>query len=184
MRVPCLVLSFSVTLLSIFDTMKKSPSFILVTLTSLLLLTTEASAQIAVSATGAKVGISQFSMLIELFTSKIISSLGTLFLSAGVVVFFYGVVQYIWGLRQGDPSKAKIGNSFMTWSLVALFVMFSVYGIIKLAQSIIPGLSDTTISVPRVNFGTGATGYTCTPNAYCDKGGSLGTCNAAGTACQ
>ena len=164
--------------------MKKLFTVVITSTGFFLLFTINVSAQIAASAAGAQVGINEFSVLISLFTSKIISALGTLFLSAGVVVFFYGVVQYIWGLRQGDPSKAKIGNSFMIWGLVGLFVMFSVYGIIKLAQSLIPGLSDTTISVPRVNFGTGTTGYTCTPNAYCDKGGSLGTCNAVGTACQ
>ncbi len=164
--------------------MKKILTVVFASTGFFLLFIMDASAQIQASAAGAQAGISEFSKLIVLFTSKIISALGTLFLSAGVVVFFYGVVQYIWGLRQGDPSKAKIGNSFMIWGLVGLFVMFSVYGIIKLAQSLIPGLSDTTISVPRVNFGTGATGYTCSKDAPCINGSFLGTCNSLGTVCQ
>ncbi len=174
--------------------MKKILSAAFVSIASFFLLAYDVLAQ-GTSIAGAQAGINTFAELITSFTTQIVSALGTLFLSAGVVAFFYGVVQYIWGLRQGDATKAKIGNSFMIWGLVGLFVMFSVYGIIKIAQSIIPGLSDTTISIPRVNFGGGTSvgtspapgtvltppGYTCTRGEPC--AGGAGTCNEAGTAC-
>lgn len=180
--------------------MKKYLTYSFVFLSSFFLISNDALAQetpLGTSVAGAQVGINTFAELITLFTSQIISALGALFLSAGVVAFFYGVVQYIWGLRQGDAAKAKVGNSFMIWGLVGLFTMFSVYGIIKLAQSIIPGLDSTTITIPRVNFGTGSSsrtspapgivltppGYTCTQGPCRNAAGVAGTCNAAGTAC-
>ncbi len=177
--------------------MKKSFILAIVSFTSFFLLSSFASAQqgLANSALGAEQGINTFACLINVFTSQIISALGIFFLSAGVVAFFYGVVQYIWGLRQGDPTKAKVGNQFMIWGLVGLFVMFSVYGIIKIAQSLIPGLSDTTITIPEVNFkksgsstggGTAPSNpgsYSCNPGAPCVQGVTTGTCNIAGTAC-
>jgi len=176
--------------------MKKSFILALVSFTSFFFLTSVASAQLETSAAGAAQGISTFADLITRFTTQVISALGTFFLSAGVVAFFYGVVQYIWGLRQGDAGKAKIGNEFMIWGLVGLFVMFSVYGIIKIAQSLIPGLNATVIDIPRVNFGgsgsaanptparPGTPGaYSCYPSADCVQNGVAGKCNTAGTAC-
>ena len=79
-------------------------------------------------------GIGNFSSLISTFTSTVATSLATLLLSAAMIAFFYGIVMYIWGIREGETKKITDGNLFMRWSLVALFVMFSVYGIIKFGQ--------------------------------------------------
>lgn len=101
-------------------------------------------------------GITSFSNIVNTFNSTIIKSLATLFLSLGILAFFYGIVEYIWGKRQGDSTKVKTGNEFMVWGLVALFVMFSVYGIIKLTQSLLFNNQDvTTIRIPEVNFNSG-----------------------------
>jgi hypothetical protein len=64
--------------------------------------------------------------------------------SIGALAFLYGMVQYIFGLRQGNGEQTKKGNTFMVWGLVALFVMFSYVGIIWLAQSFfgIQGMND------------------------------------------
>jgi hypothetical protein len=74
--------------------------------------------------------------LISSFNANIVQTLGVLAISSAVVVFFFGIVQYIFGIRNGDAAKAKAGNLFMVWGLVGLFVMFSVWGIIYFAQSI------------------------------------------------
>lgn len=86
-------------------------------------------------------------------------------MAAGVVAFFYGIVEYIWGRRQGNIEKTKNGNQFMTWGLIALFVMFSVYGIIKFAQNIImPGTDFNTITIPGINFGQSSKANPNNPN--------------------
>lgn len=117
----------------------------------LLPFTTSAQATIA----GAREGVTNLAGLVTAITTNLVAALGTLLLAAGVVAFFWGVVQYIWGVREGDGTKIKNGNQFMVWAVIALFVMFSVYGIIQVAQSLIPGLNATTIKIPRLDFQTG-----------------------------
>ncbi len=104
-------------------------------------------------------GIGTLDELITTFNTTVVKSLGTLFLSLGVVAFFFGVVQYIWGIREGNEKKATDGKQFMIWGLVGLFVMFSVYGIIKFGQSIIFGNKDVNIiDIPTIRInGSGNT---------------------------
>lgn len=50
----------------------------------------------------------------------------------GILAFFYGIFKYIFS--QGSEDKVD-GKHIMLWSLVAIFVMASLFGIIKLAQN-------------------------------------------------
>ncbi len=47
----------------------------------------------------------------------------------GLLFFFYGMALYIF--RAGDESKAKEGKSIMIYGVIALFVMVSVWGLVK-----------------------------------------------------
>jgi hypothetical protein len=121
-------------------------------------------------------GINSFSELIDLFTKTIVKTASTLLLSLALIAFFVGIVQYIWGSREGDATKISKGNEFMKWSLVALFVMFSVYGIIRFGQGFLcGGACDNTIVIPDINFKTGAT----TNGAANNAGGGLQVGGAA-----
>jgi hypothetical protein len=85
-----------------------------------------------------------------------VTSLSSLIISVTLLIFFYGIIEYILGRQNGDANKINAGNTFMTWGLVALFVMFSVYGIIRLAQSVLFGSKDvSTINIPTFNFKRG-----------------------------
>jgi hypothetical protein len=103
-------------------------------------------------------GITTFATLIQTFTSSVGKAVATLLLSLALIAFFWGIVMYIWGAREGDSAKVEKGNTFLKWSLVALFVMFSVYGIIRFGQQFLCGQSgcDQTITIPDINFKTGA----------------------------
>ncbi|MCF7843294.1 hypothetical protein K9M47_00165 [Candidatus Gracilibacteria bacterium] len=102
----------------------------------------------------AMVGIGTTAILIQLFTSTVVKALATLALSVALLAFFYGIVEYIWAKRNGDAGGVKGGGDFIKWSLMALFVMFSVYGIIKLGQGILfQGKDVTKIDIPSFNFG-------------------------------
>lgn len=127
-------------------------------------------------------GIKSLADLINVFTSNVVKALATLFLSLALLAFFYGIVEYIWGRRKGDVTATKTGNQFITWGLVALFVMFSVYGIIKLAQGFFGMQNVTTIEIPNIQFGgaggpvdpnaTGggkANGVTCIASSECNS---------------
>ena len=136
-------------------------------------------------------GIKSLADLINVFTSNVVKALATLFLSLALLAFFYGIVEYIWARRNGDTTGTKNGNQFMTWGLVALFVMFSVYGIIKLAQGFLGMQNVTNIDIPNIQFkssgpvnpsetdGTKANDETCTDGGQCASGYcTLGVCTA------
>jgi hypothetical protein len=87
--------------------------------------------------------------LVDTFTNTIVTSLSSLIISVTLLIFFYGIIEYLLGRREGDANKIKAGNTFMTWGLVALFVMFSVYGIVQLSQSVLFNNKDVnTIDIP------------------------------------
>src|SRR3989338_10403176 len=48
----------------------------------------------------------------------------------GVVVFFWGVIQYV--IAQGDQKKLAEGRQYMLYGIVGLTVMVSVCGIVNL----------------------------------------------------
>lgn len=80
----------------------------------------------------------------------ILDVLGNIFLALAVLGFFYGLITFIWG---GGDVKDK-GKNVMLWSLVALFVMFSVWGIINMLQQTAGVDGQNTItppSIPRLN---------------------------------
>lgn len=142
--------------LGIYYFMKKISLAGLVSLTGILFSTSIASAQ---SATDLARGMGTFAGLVEAFTQGIVKSLATLLLSAALLAFFYGIVEYIWARRKGDAKGVSDGNTFITWSLVALFSMFSVYGIIKLGQNVLfDGKDVSTIEIPNFTFKQGNAG--------------------------
>lgn len=117
-------------------------------------------------------GFNTFAGLVTLFTTTIIRTISTLLLSLAVVAFFYGIVQYIWGLREGNATKTATGNQFMIWGLVGLFVMFSVYGIIKFGQGILfNGKDVSSIVIPELILG-GKGGTSGPSSKNTDTGGS------------
>jgi len=73
--------------------------------------------------------------------NMIIRPLGTLFLAAAVVVFFWGMVKYMSSL--GDEKKRADGKYMMAWGIVALFVMVSVWGLVAIITNTL-GLDNTT----------------------------------------
>jgi hypothetical protein len=131
--------------------MKKYFIYISAFFTSFFTLTSLVSAQAPLNqANGA---INTLGSIVTNFTNTLGSALGTLAMAAGVIAFFYGIVQYIWGVREAKPEVIKTGNQFMIWGLVGLFVMFSVYGIIKFAQgTLFPGVTMNIIEIPEFNF--------------------------------
>lgn len=63
--------------------------------------------------------------------AQIINLLIPLLIAVALLVFFYGLITYI------RKPEHKEGRKVMVAGLVALFVMVSVWGIIKLAQTVL-----------------------------------------------
>src|SRR3989338_5527270 len=75
------------------------------------------------------------SMLISYF-GNIVKSLIPILLGVAVVVFFWGIVQYLF-----TDAKEK-GSKLMFWGIIAIFVMVSIWGLIEWLQTeFLPGAS-------------------------------------------
>lgn len=126
---------------------------------AILSLPLEASAQVNVSQ-----GLGTLGGLVDAFTKSILNSLITLFATAAMVAFFYGIVQFIWGSREGKPDVITKGRDFMVWGLVSLFVMFSVWGIIKFGQGVFGIQGNASIQIPKIELKAGSS-YTAPSDA-------------------
>lgn len=72
------------------------------------------------------------------------------------IIFGLAIIGFLWGLMKfvfaaGSEDARESGKNIMVWGLVAIFVMASVWGIVRLAQNTF-GLQDSNnpIQPPRV----------------------------------
>lgn len=97
-----------------------------------------------------------FGTLVDLantLAGGVVTSLGYLMFTLAVVAFFWGIVQFIWSARQGGDGKGmENGKQFMLWGLIALFVMFSVWGIITFTQGVFGIKGETNIVIPNIQL--------------------------------
>lgn len=68
-------------------------------------------------------------------------------IGAALIVFFWGLVKYLW---RGEAKDKESGRSIMIWGLVALAVMVSVWGIIRLAQGAFGITGNETVNSPII----------------------------------
>jgi hypothetical protein len=82
--------------------------------------------------------------------ADVINSLIPIVFTLGLLAFFWGIVKYIYA--QGSEKAEADGKKIMLWGLVALFVMSSVWGIVRLAQETlgIDPRDNRTITIPEV----------------------------------
>jgi hypothetical protein len=90
-------------------------------------------------------GVTIGSILISLRDSLINPLVGVL-MTLAIAAFFYGLVVYIWNLRGGKDE----GKAIMVWGVVAIFVMVSVWGLVKLLQRTFLG-DGQNYSAPAVD---------------------------------
>ena len=77
-----------------------------------------------------------------------------LFITLAIVVFFWGLIQYL--LKAGEE-KSK-GLSIMFYGVIAIFVMVSIWGIIRLLQSTFKVTSTDPVIPKGIQINTGV-GY-------------------------
>lgn len=66
----------------------------------------------------------------------ILDNATTVLIVLGIVVYFYGISTNI--LKFGEGDKEKFRN-YMVWGVIVLFVMVSIWGILRLLQSTLFG---------------------------------------------
>ncbi|GEM_PF-331466 len=93
-----------------------------------------------------------------------------LFITMAIVVFFWGLIKYLWSM---DQENAHEGLKIMFWGLIAIFVMVSIWGLIKLVQSTLGVRDVTTITIPKGPQYGGGGGTTIIPQRYGPSGAPI-----------
>lgn len=71
-----------------------------------------------------------------------------LLVTLAVLVFFWGMVKFLWS--GADEKARESGKGLMIWGIIALFVMISVWGLVQLFGSLFGINQNATITVPAV----------------------------------
>lgn len=124
---------------------------------SLLRATTVASALLAPSAALAATTIGG---LIDILAG-LIDRLIPLSVAAAVLVFFWGLVVFIF--NAGNEDKRKEGRQVMLWGIVALFVMVSIWGLVRILQQTFQITENQSITTPSINTQRAIQGGGVTP---------------------
>jgi hypothetical protein len=78
--------------------------------------------------------------------SQLVGVLYGLLPVVAVLIFFMGVAYYIWKKMVGGEADNKI----LIWGVVALAVLFSLYGIIRVLQQVVGASNNAALSAPAI----------------------------------
>lgn len=113
-----------------------------------------------------------FTKLINSAASLVGGGLSTLLMGLAFAAFLFSIINFIWKRRNGDGSGLEAARNTLWWSVVALFVMVSVWGLVKFIGSNLLGgdANTTTIQRPQTTFGSGSNNTS--NNNIVDKNGN------------
>jgi len=74
--------------------------------------------------------------LVDTFTKELVNPLLVLLFAVGMLIFFYGLAEFLWNLSKGSH-KADKGKNHMFWGLVGMFIMSSAFAIVRLIATIV-----------------------------------------------
>ncbi len=82
--------------------------------------------------------------------NRILKAIVPMLITIALIVFIWGLIQYL--LNTGEDSKRKEGIYIMLYGVIAIFVMSSVWGLVRLLQSTFSVQQNTAIvpSAPDV----------------------------------
>ncbi|HEY4524405.1 MAG TPA: pilin [Candidatus Paceibacterota bacterium] len=90
--------------------------------------------------------INDFESLIKTIVENIFNPLVGLILTLALVYFLWGIVKYLQSV--GDETKRQEGIKMMTYGIIALFVMVSVWGLVNVLKKTFPLDYDTPTRPP------------------------------------
>ena len=71
-------------------------------------------------------------------------------ITIALLFFIWGLAMFI--LASGDEEKRKEGKQRMIWGVIALFIMASIWGLVRFIQSATGVTENENIDVPGVNL--------------------------------
>lgn len=88
------------------------------------------------------------------YTNNVLSTVVSLFFIVGIIYFFWHLIFAGYHLigADGDPKKFEQAKNEMTYSVLGIFVIFSIFAIMKLVGTVlgIAGLESLTITWPHL----------------------------------
>lgn len=89
-------------------------------------------------------------------TDLIGNTITDLLLTVAVAAFFWSVITFIWNRSRGNVDAMKDASNRLLWSIIGLFVMFSIWGIVNFLQSGFGFENKNTIKAPTIQVNTSA----------------------------
>lgn len=77
--------------------------------------------------------------IIENIKSQILQPVVGLLIGVAVLVFFWGLVEFIY--KQDRPLAKQAGQQHMIWGAIGFLVMFGVYGLLTIVANTIQSLA-------------------------------------------
>lgn len=78
------------------------------------------------------------------FAGDVLNRLIPLLIALALVAFFWGLVTYIWGKTPGEAKNVMVAG------ILGLFVMVSIWGIIRIAQNTFGVGNAAPVGIPQV----------------------------------
>ena len=76
----------------------------------------------------------------------------TILFVLAIAVFAWGIVKLIWAA--GDANAVREARGIITWGLIAIAVLASLYGVVKYLQTVVGvGTGDLDIQQPKITPG-------------------------------
>lgn len=75
--------------------------------------------------------------LVGCLTDVVINPILALIFAAGLLVFVFGVVEFMVGLSGETGEKKEAGKRHMLWGIVGMFIMAAAYSILKIIANTI-----------------------------------------------
>lgn len=125
--------------------MKKIVTSIMLTVSTVTSAVAQYTAAVANATTVNGTAINQFILLVQNVTNALIPIAVTL----AVLAFFWYLIKFIWYGKEDAVAK-KVGLAGMGWSVVALFVMVSIWGLVGFIGSITGVGQGGKVPIPTI----------------------------------
>ena len=86
--------------------------------------------------------------LIKSIDRYVINPLIVLAFAVAMVVFLWGVLQYVRGA--GDPKARETGRNHILWSIIGMAIMFSVFGIMTVISNSVGGPTGNISNIQKL----------------------------------
>lgn len=73
--------------------------------------------------------------IVQKLIAQIINPLIRLLFVGGFLVFFYGIVVFLW--KTDDSGAREDGRRHMMWGVIGMFIMVAVFGLMAVIRSLI-----------------------------------------------